>query len=62
MTRLDDDLPLLVTVSRLAIDLKLDALVQAIDAVDMLAGRRPVQLRSSAAGPPRPRSTRAPRP
>jgi glycosyltransferase involved in cell wall biosynthesis len=47
----DDDTLLLVTVSRLAIDLKLDALVQAIDAVDQLAGRRPVRLAIVGGGP-----------
>jgi glycosyltransferase involved in cell wall biosynthesis len=41
---LADDSLLVVTVSRLAIDLKLDALVQAIDAVGLLAGRVPVRL------------------
>lgn len=35
---------LVVSVSRLAIDLKLDALVRAIDAVDLLAGRYPLRL------------------
>ena len=35
---------LIVTVSRLALDLKLDALVRAIDAVDMIAARSPVRL------------------
>ena len=40
----DDRALLVVTVSRLAIDLKLDALVQAIDAVDQLAGRLPLRL------------------
>lgn len=35
---------LIVSVSRLAIDLKLDALVHAIDAVDSLAGQYPVRL------------------
>jgi L-malate glycosyltransferase len=39
----DDDL-LVVTVSRLAIDLKLDALVRAIDAVEALSARLPVRL------------------
>jgi glycosyltransferase involved in cell wall biosynthesis len=47
----DDAAMLLVTVSRLAVDLKLDALVQAIDAVDHLAGRRPVQLAIVGSGP-----------
>jgi L-malate glycosyltransferase len=40
---LPDEL-LVVTVSGLAIDLKLDALVHAIDAVDRLADRYPVRL------------------
>jgi glycosyltransferase involved in cell wall biosynthesis len=39
----DSDL-LVSTVSRLALDLKLDALVRAIDAADMLAGRFPLKL------------------
>lgn len=39
-----DESLLVVTVSRLAIDLKLDALIQAIDAVDLLAGRLAVRL------------------
>jgi glycosyltransferase involved in cell wall biosynthesis len=39
-----DDALLVVTVSRLAIDLKLDALVRAIDAVDLLNARLPVRL------------------
>jgi glycosyltransferase involved in cell wall biosynthesis len=47
----DDDSLLVVTVSRLAIDLKLDALVQAIDAVDRLAGRFPVRLALVGDGP-----------
>jgi glycosyltransferase involved in cell wall biosynthesis len=47
----DDDGMLVVTVSRLAIDLKLDALVQAIDAVDRLAGRLPVRLAIVGDGP-----------
>jgi len=42
---------LVVTVSRLAIDLKLDALVEAIDAVDLLAGRFPVRLAIVGGGP-----------
>ncbi len=42
---------LVVTVSRLAIDLKLDALVQAIDAADLLAGRLPVRLAIVGGGP-----------
>lgn len=36
--------PLLVIVSRLSIDLKLDALLGAVDAVDILAARFPVRL------------------
>lgn len=36
--------PLVVTVSRLSVELKLDALVDAIDAVDLLAGESPLQL------------------
>ena len=47
----DDDGMLVVTVSRLAIDLKLDALVQAIDAVDHLAGRLPLRLAIVGGGP-----------
>jgi L-malate glycosyltransferase len=39
----DSDL-LIVTVSRLAVDLKLDALVRAIDAADLLANRYPLRL------------------
>jgi L-malate glycosyltransferase len=46
-----DDSPLVVTVSRLAIDLKLDALVQAIDAADLLAGRLSVRLVIVGGGP-----------
>jgi glycosyltransferase involved in cell wall biosynthesis len=42
---------LVATVSRLAVDLKLDALVRAIDAVDLLAGRLPVQLAVVGGGP-----------
>jgi glycosyltransferase involved in cell wall biosynthesis len=42
---------LVVTVSRLAIDLKLDALVRAIDAVDLLAARLPVRLEIVGGGP-----------
>jgi glycosyltransferase involved in cell wall biosynthesis len=42
---------LVVSVSRLAIDLKLDALVRAIDAVDLLAGRCPVRLVVVGGGP-----------
>lgn len=39
-----DDDSLVVTVSRLAVDLKLDALVRAIDAVDVLASTRSMRL------------------
>jgi glycosyltransferase involved in cell wall biosynthesis len=42
---------LVVTVSRLAVDLKLDALVRAIDAIDALAGRYPVRLAIVGGGP-----------
>ena len=42
---------LVVTVSRLAVDLKLDALVQAVDAVDRLAVRMPVRLAVVGDGP-----------
>jgi glycosyltransferase involved in cell wall biosynthesis len=42
--RVADDELLIVSVSRLAIELKLDALVRAIDATDILAGRYPVRL------------------
>jgi glycosyltransferase involved in cell wall biosynthesis len=45
------DAPLVVTVSRLALDLKLDALVGAIDAVDLLAARMPVRLAMVGGGP-----------
>jgi glycosyltransferase involved in cell wall biosynthesis len=48
---LDDGSLLIVTVSRLAIDLKLDALVQAIDAAGVLAGRLPVRLALVGDGP-----------
>jgi glycosyltransferase involved in cell wall biosynthesis len=47
----EDERMLVVTVSRLAIDLKLDALVQAIDAADVLAGRLPVRLAIVGGGP-----------
>ena len=47
----EDDVLLLVTVSRLAVDLKLDALVQAIDAADALAERRPIRLAIVGGGP-----------
>ena len=46
----DDEL-LVVTVSRLAIDLKLDALVRAIDAVDILAAHHPLRLVVVGGGP-----------
>ena len=42
---------LVVSVSRLAVDLKLDALVRAIDAVDVLASRHPVRLVLVGGGP-----------
>ena len=44
---------LVVSVSRLAIDLKLDALVRAIDAADLLAGRYPLRLVLIGDGPAR---------
>ncbi len=44
---------LIVSVSRLAVDLKLDALVRAIDAADLLAGRHPIRLILVGAGPAR---------
>lgn len=44
---------LVVSVSRLAIDLKLDALVRAIDAVDVLAARYPIRLVLVGDGPAR---------
>ncbi|MHA6692430.1 glycosyltransferase family 4 protein [Devosia sp. A449] len=46
----DSDL-LFVTVSRLAVDLKLDALVRAIDSIDLLASRFPVRLAIVGGGP-----------
>jgi glycosyltransferase involved in cell wall biosynthesis len=46
-----DDAQLVVTVSRLALDLKLDALVDAIDAVDVLAADSPVRLAIVGGGP-----------
>jgi glycosyltransferase involved in cell wall biosynthesis len=49
----DDEL-LVVSVSRLAIDLKLDALGQAIDAADLLAGRHRLRLLLVGDGPARP--------
>jgi glycosyltransferase involved in cell wall biosynthesis len=42
---------LIVSVSRLAVDLKLDALVRAIDAADILAARHPVRLLLMGDGP-----------
>ena len=42
---------LVVSVSRLAVDLKLDALVRAIDAADLLAGRYPLRLVLVGGGP-----------
>jgi len=42
-----------VSVSRLALDLKLDALVRAIDAADLLAGRFPLRLVLVGDGPAR---------
>ncbi|MCA1439201.1 glycosyltransferase family 4 protein [Ensifer sp. IC4062] len=44
---------LVVSVSRLAIDLKLDALVRAVDAADMLAGSYPLRLILVGDGPAR---------
>lgn len=46
-----DDERLVVTVSRLALDLKLDALVRAIDAVDLLGERVPARLLVVGGGP-----------
>lgn len=48
-----DDEFLIVSVSRLALDLKLDALVRAIDAVDSLASRHPLKLVLVGDGPAR---------
>jgi L-malate glycosyltransferase len=45
------DAPLVVTVSRLSLELKLDALIRAIDAVDLLAARLPVRLLVVGGGP-----------
>lgn len=42
---------LIVSVSRLALDLKLDALVRAIDAANVLAGRHPIKLVLVGGGP-----------
>jgi glycosyltransferase involved in cell wall biosynthesis len=44
---------LVVSVSRLAVDLKLDALVRTIDAVDLLAGQYPLRLVLVGDGPAR---------
>ena len=49
----DEDVPLIALVSRLAIDLKLDALVQAIDAVGILSLLYPVKLVIVGDGPAR---------
>jgi glycosyltransferase involved in cell wall biosynthesis len=46
-----DDAPLVVSVSRLALELKLDALVRAIDAVGEIAGRQPAALVVVGGGP-----------
>ena len=46
-----DDALLLMSVSRLAVDLKLDALVRAIDASDLLAGELPLELLLVGGGP-----------
>ena len=53
MHNVDKDELLVVSVSRLALDLKLDALVRAIDAVDLLADRYPVRLILVGDGPAR---------
>jgi len=50
---LGDDDPLLVSVSRLSLELKLDALVEAIDAVDALAAELPLTLLLVGDGPAR---------
>jgi glycosyltransferase involved in cell wall biosynthesis len=47
----DDGDMLVATVSRLAIDLKLDALVQAIDAADIVADQLPLRLAIVGGGP-----------
>ncbi len=49
--RAPGDAPLIVTVSRLALDLKLDALVDAIDAVDLLAADSAARLVIVGGGP-----------
>jgi glycosyltransferase involved in cell wall biosynthesis len=51
--RVREDELLVVSVSRLAVDLKLDALVRAIDATDLLAGRHPLRLILVGDGPAR---------
>lgn len=51
--RIPLDQPLLVTVSRLALDLKLDALVRAINAADLLAAKLPLRLAIVGDGPAR---------
>ena len=48
---IDPDEPLVVTVSRLALELKLDALVEAIDAADALAAELPLTLLVVGDGP-----------
>ena len=48
---LGDEDPLLVTVSRLSLELKLDALVEAIDAADALAAELPLTLLTVGDGP-----------
>jgi len=49
--RIGKDELLIVSVSRLALDLKIDALVRAIDAADLLAGRYPLRLVLVGGGP-----------
>lgn len=51
--QLSDEEFLIVSVSRLALDLKLDALVRAIDAIDLLAGAYPLKLVLVGDGPAR---------
>lgn len=51
--RISEDEFLIVSVSRLAVDLKLDALVRAVDAAELLAGRHPVRLVLVGDGPAR---------
>jgi glycosyltransferase involved in cell wall biosynthesis len=48
---ISDDAPLVVTVSRLALDLKLDALIRVIDAIDLIADRLPARLVIVGGGP-----------